>query len=215
MTGVLTPGGFTVEVETDPEPGPRPEGTRLVIDGYPRSANTFAAACFERLFPGVPCDHHQHHPDAVLRGIKAGCPAIVLLRDPLHACASFALLHEPGHDLGELVRRWLRYYQGVFPRLGRFVLLDFYAAISPRLLDAFATVGFVPPPVDWSSLRADVLASIRGNGGNPDDLATIYGVAAPDPRRPLAEMRERIEQVPELGAARELYAELQGRCFGV
>src|SRR5205814_3293356 len=58
--------------------------TEVVIEGFPRSGNTFAVAAFH--YAQRPRDvkiaHHAHVPAQLLSAVRLGLPAVVLVRDP-------------------------------------------------------------------------------------------------------------------------------------
>ncbi|MEM8490028.1 MAG: hypothetical protein AAF756_04305 [Pseudomonadota bacterium] len=69
--------------------------TELVVEAYPRSANTFLVACIRNAMPGkaggtkpLKLAHHVHSPLQFIVGLKAGAASILIVRDPLDAVAS-------------------------------------------------------------------------------------------------------------------------------
>ncbi|MDH3587771.1 MAG: hypothetical protein OEQ74_00055 [Gammaproteobacteria bacterium] len=78
--------------------------TELVIEGYPRSANSFSVVAFEQAQEReVKIAHHLHVPAQVIRGVQRGIPIVVLLREPVSAVASL-IVREPA--LGIRVALW-------------------------------------------------------------------------------------------------------------
>ena len=66
--------------------------TEIVIEGYPRCANTFAVVAFTQSQPRpVKVAHHLHSIAQLRRGVQLGIPALVLLRDPREAVLSLAI----------------------------------------------------------------------------------------------------------------------------
>jgi hypothetical protein len=64
--------------------------TTVVVDSYPRSANSFFEAAFTRAHGGRErVAHHSHAAAQVLAGVRLGLPCVVLLREPEAAIASF------------------------------------------------------------------------------------------------------------------------------
>ena len=66
--------------------------TEIVIEGFPRSANSFAVNAFV-LAQGRPVHvaHHVHAAAQVLAAGRAGVPAILLIREPTDAIVSYLL----------------------------------------------------------------------------------------------------------------------------
>jgi hypothetical protein len=65
--------------------------TDLVIEGFPRSANTFAAQAFVTTNPGRMVSSHTHGVGPLLRAQRLAVPAILLTREPLDAAASLVV----------------------------------------------------------------------------------------------------------------------------
>ena len=65
------------------------KGTEIVIEGFPRSANTFAVLAFN-FAQGrrVPMARHLHVESQIIRGVKLGVPIIILIRNPIDAIGS-------------------------------------------------------------------------------------------------------------------------------
>ncbi len=100
-------------------------GTDLLIEGYPRSANSFAVAAF-RLAQGRPVAvaHHTHAPGLVLAALKLGVPALVLIRDPDESVLEFVILR-PNLTIRQALRGWVRFYATLLPHRERFVVGSF------------------------------------------------------------------------------------------
>jgi len=89
--------------------------TELVVEGFPRSVNTFVRAVL-LASPGGPrrIASHTHLPAQVFRALKFGVPVLILIRRPEEAAASLVL-----RNRGLSIPVWLRAY------------CTFYAAVSP------------------------------------------------------------------------------------
>jgi hypothetical protein len=86
------------------------ETTDIVIEGFPRSGNTFAVAAFDFAQQGrVRIAHHIHAPAHVMAAVRAGVPALVLVREPEEAVLSYVVRrHIP---IGQALRGYLRFYR--------------------------------------------------------------------------------------------------------
>ena len=68
--------------------------TQLVIEGFPRSGNTFSVIAFEHAQrEAVRIAHHLHVPAQIIRAARWQIPSIVLIRDPVDAVASLLIRH--------------------------------------------------------------------------------------------------------------------------
>jgi hypothetical protein len=86
------------------------DDTELVIEGFPRSANSFSVAAF-----GLSQDrrvqiaHHLHAEAQVMEGVRRGLPTCVLIRDPDEAVRSL-LVRTPQVGAAFALRRYVDYY---------------------------------------------------------------------------------------------------------
>lgn len=103
--------------------------TAIVIEGFPRSANSTTVAKFLSRQPSpVRVAHHRHHAAQVLRAIDWGVPAVVLIRPPRAAALSLLAL---GTEARQRAGR-----QGGQPLAFSDVFLAyvmFYEALEPHL----------------------------------------------------------------------------------
>lgn len=100
-------------------------GTDIMIEGFPRSANSFSVAAF-MLAQGRPTDvaHHTHASGHVLAALRMGVPTMVLIREPEESVLGFAIVR-PSLTLRQVLRGWMRFYAVLLPHLGAFVVAPF------------------------------------------------------------------------------------------
>ena len=85
------------------------EDTDIVIEGYPRSGNTFAVAAFDFAQGGnVRIAHHIHAPAQVIAGVRARLPVLVLVREPEEAVLSYVIRRRI--PIGQALRGYLRFH---------------------------------------------------------------------------------------------------------
>ncbi len=125
--------------------------TQLVLEGYPRSGNTFARIAFEMAQPApVRLAHHLHAPAQVLAAARLGVPCVVLLREPDEAVLS-QVVREPRLTLAQTLRSYARFHEAIAPVRDRFVLARFetvtsdFAAVIGAVNRRFGT-GFAATP---------------------------------------------------------------------
>ncbi|MFT5496305.1 MAG: hypothetical protein ACI9TH_001703 [Kiritimatiellia bacterium] len=96
--------------------------TQIVIEGYPRSSNSFADAAFRvaQLPAQVHQAHHIHLPAQVIRGVKRGLPCVVLIRPPEDAVSSTAI-YDPANSLRQHLRDYIRFYRAILPYEAHFI----------------------------------------------------------------------------------------------
>ena len=104
-------------------------GRPIVIDGFPRSANTFSFARVPLREPGVAASHHMHAPANVLLAVRYGIPDDRRLRPPVDAVLS-EVIREPRKRLRRGSLEWNSFYSTVRPVLDRVVVADFATVTS-------------------------------------------------------------------------------------
>jgi hypothetical protein len=110
-------------------PGPSPEvigpETQLVIDGYTRSASTFAVYALQLAQDRpVRLAHHLHAPAQLVEAARRKVPGLLLIREPQGAILS-QLVREPGIALRDALIAYARFYDRLLPYLDRLVVADF------------------------------------------------------------------------------------------
>jgi hypothetical protein len=87
--------------------------TELVIDGYPRTAGTFAVVAFHLAQPHpVRVAHHLHAPAQILRAVALGVPTLVTVREPERAVLS-GIVRQPYLTIGGQLRAYTRFHRAV------------------------------------------------------------------------------------------------------
>jgi hypothetical protein len=130
-------------------PGPSPEvispETELVIDGYTRSATTFAVYALQLSQPKpVRLAHHLHAPAQLIEAARRGVPALVLIREPQGAILS-QVVREPWVTVSGALSAYSRFYTCLLPYRDRFVVGEFgqvtsdFGAVVGRLNARFST----------------------------------------------------------------------------
>jgi hypothetical protein len=104
-------------------------GTEAVIEGYPRSGNTFAVAAF-RLAQERPVQlaHHVHAPAQVLEGLRLGLPVAVLIRRPEDAVLSSVI--RARIDIERALNMYIRFYARILPCRQQIVIAPFPTVVS-------------------------------------------------------------------------------------
>jgi hypothetical protein len=118
--------------------------TQLVIEGFPRSANSFARVAFNRAQnERVRIANGLHVPAQVIRASRWRIPTLVLIRKPKDAVLSFAI-RDP-ISLDQALRYYLSFYETVEAYRDAYVLGLFeevtedFGRVIQRLNDRFAT----------------------------------------------------------------------------
>lgn len=86
--------------------------TQLVVDGFPRSGQSYFVAALRLLKPDLQVANHAHTPVVFERAGILGVPAICLVRHPAAAVASLVQFR-PGLSLGVATRAYTSYHARV------------------------------------------------------------------------------------------------------
>jgi hypothetical protein len=118
--------------------------TELVIDGYTRSATTFAVYAFQLSQERpVRLAHHLHAPAQLIMAARKGIPALLLLREPRDAILSEALFDDAA--LPDALVAYSRFYTCLLRYMDSFVVGEFtqvttdFGAVIRRLNARFGT----------------------------------------------------------------------------
>jgi hypothetical protein len=120
-------------------------GTELVIDGYTRSATTFAVYAFQlSQEKPVRLAHHLHAPAQLIEGARQGLPVLALIREPRGAILS-QLIRYPDIALRDALVAYSRFYEHLLPHRQSFAIGEFkqvtqdFGAVVRQLNARFGT----------------------------------------------------------------------------
>jgi hypothetical protein len=121
--------------------------TQLVIEGFPRSGNSFARRAFvvaqNGSFDTTRIAHHLHVPAQVVQAARWQIPTLVLIRRPRDAVLSFALWDPISVD--QALRYYVSFYETVEKYRDAYVLGLFeevtedFGQVIKRMNDKFGT----------------------------------------------------------------------------
>jgi hypothetical protein len=119
--------------------------TQLVIEGFPRSANTFSVWAFRQAqLEDVRVAHHFHYPAQVIRAAQWQIPALVLIREPSEAVTSL-VMKDPKASLEQALRHYVSFYKSVARYRDACVfglfeeVIEDYGAVIERVNSKFGT----------------------------------------------------------------------------
>lgn len=120
-------------------------GTQLVIEGFPRCANTFAVLAFESVQKKpIKLAHHLHAQAQIALAAKRGIPICVLIRDPIAASKSLHI-REPHISVNLALRTYIEFYRDIYPLCDKFVVASFedvtkdFGSVIQRINEKFQT----------------------------------------------------------------------------
>ncbi len=105
--------------------------TRITIEGYPRSANTYAAYALKHVneIQWNEIGHHLHVQAQIIRSIKYNIPVILLIRHPLEAVRSLVVRHD-FIAVDEALEDYYRFYNDLYSHKEGFVVAEFNRVIN-------------------------------------------------------------------------------------
>ena len=199
--------GFPVDRHTD-----------IVIEGFPRSGNTFAYTAFVMAQPeGIRAAGRVHAPAQLIASARWGIPGVVLIRHPDDAIPSFLIRH-PRTGVRQAMRGWLRFYQPLLPHLKKLVVGTFdqvtkdFGAVIERVNERFGTefARFEHTEENVQKVWETIDRDYRVRVGQGAEFERI--VARPSARR--EELRRVVAEryaAPELGTVRERLRDVWAR----
>ncbi len=113
----------------------------VVIDGYPRSANTFACDAFtvaqghsltDAVAKGyaVKMGNHFHSPAQFALAKKYGVPAMLVLREPVAAALSWVVFTEGKLSAADTLRHYVRFHEPLVAIADAFAVAPFEEVTS-------------------------------------------------------------------------------------
>jgi hypothetical protein len=101
------------------------DGTEAVIDGYTRSASTFAVYAFQLSQPvPVRLAHHLHAAAQLIEAARRDLPTLVVLREPKGAVLS-ELVRQPELDMRDALFAYARFHKSLLPYRNSFVIGEY------------------------------------------------------------------------------------------
>jgi hypothetical protein len=128
--------------------------TRLVIEGFPRSANSYAVIGFQLVQPEcLPVAHHTHAPAQIIRAAERKIPLLVPIRHPRDAIASL-LIRDRRFSISLAIEAYASFYKAVLPYRDAMVLAHFddvtrdLGSVIERVNRQFGASFAIPPSSD-------------------------------------------------------------------
>ena len=99
--------------------------TQLVVEGFPRSSNTFAAAAIRTVTEDrLVVASHVHTPSQVLAAVQREVPVLFVVRPP-RECIRSAMVASPHVRLTAFLEEWIAHHEAVWPLRDHLVVATF------------------------------------------------------------------------------------------
>lgn len=194
------------------------QNTRLVVEGYPRSGNSFTvdmlAVCGGSRLRREEMAHHTHEIENLLLADACGIPKMILIREPEDAILSYMIFS--GRPVAACAERYARFYRCARNLLSNAIIVHFRDAIADFRtvacrLNALGNYG-IPQDQDFSLRHQEALALLRGRASDDPERAARQ-VAAPSEKREEMKKAARanvLDYLERNGEARRAYEEFLG-----
>lgn len=104
--------------------------TQIVIEGFPRSGNTFSVVALEwAQDKEVNIAHHLHASAQLIWAVKKKIPAVALIRSPVDAVVSL-LIREPHITIEAGLFAYYKFYNSLIPYKKNIAIIEFEQIIS-------------------------------------------------------------------------------------
>lgn len=187
--------------------------TDLVIEGYPRSGNSFLLSWIDTANPQITIASHIHSIAHVHAALRREIPVVVVIRPPEAAIASHAVF-SPDLPLEHMIDRYRRFHLGIARVVDRVIISPFPVTTGApeRVVEALRPVMSVPladaPPGGRDEVMADLERRTVAFHGSVDETR----VARPTTARTAATERvlSRLRDVhrDEMASLRRLHDRL-------
>jgi hypothetical protein len=174
--------------------------TDLVIEGYPRSGNTFVHDMIMVLTDGgqrLKIAHHTHAAENLALATFYGVPGCVLIRPPEDAILSYHIYS--GYDIEECVRRYRAFYAAVDGLTGPTVIAEFaeitgnFGVVIQKLNSILSRPLPAPANLEAAASAALQRAGTRAIKTHGPDVLRKGGVPSPERDKVKAGLRKRVQ----------------------
>lgn len=118
--------------------------TDVVVEGYPRSGNTFAAAALRHVGgPDLTIASHVHTPSQVVLAVRRKIPVLLAIRQPVD-CITSLIIAAPHVPIDLALREWADHYDRLWRHREHLVIATFdeitqdFGSVVDRLNRRFA-----------------------------------------------------------------------------
>jgi len=187
-------------------------GTEIVIEGYPRCANTYAvAALWVTQNRKINVARHTHAIAQIIRAFEKRLPTLLLLRKPEDAVLSY-VIREENVDISLAIQRYIDFYRIAHSLADAFVVSDFdrtttqYHILLKQLNERYNLSLNIKKPDETDQMKIKKLIEdmeIKSSGGQLSELK----VSRPSKQREILKNKliNELQDHPHLDKARSLY----------
>ena len=164
--------------------------TRLVVEGYPRSSNSYAVDMIGEAAIGFvhrsKIGHHTHEVANLQIADAYGIPKVILIRAPEDAILSFHIYSQA--PIARCATKYADFYAGAIKLLGKNTAVIHFRDIIgdfSRVIARINAIGDfnIPEDQDYDMIRTRALGLVRGRLAKASAEDAMRQVAAPNEER--------------------------------
>lgn len=185
--------------------------TQIVIEGFPRSANTFAGIAFSQSQPEtVKMAHHLHAAAQVIRAVEWKIPTLVLLRNPKDAVLSCITIF-PQYSIYRALAYYISFYSAICDYSDSYIIGEFeevtknFGEIIKRINAKFNTNFAVWENTPANKQKVYDIMGGRINTSFPSKILKIENNAEEERRKKLIEEIQSNKYSAMLEEANQIY----------
>lgn len=99
--------------------------TQIVIEGFPKSGNSYLEAYFKVLNKKIIIAHHTHSIAQIKLGLKNNIPVIVLIREPLNVTRSMSASFKQKIGIKFIIKEYINFYKILQPIKKKIIIIEF------------------------------------------------------------------------------------------
>ena len=107
--------------------------SQIVIEGFPRSANSYLNRVFKATNPEVRRAHHIHSPFQFRIGYKLGIPLVLIIRKPKEVVQSMQVAYK-GINPNEILKKYILFHRMLYPIRKKILIVSFEEVINDSSL---------------------------------------------------------------------------------
>jgi len=193
--------------------------TKIVFEGFPRTANTFALQAFLLSQQGrvtkEQVAHHIHKVSQILLAIEYKIPVVLLIRDPASAVLS-AKVRQPQYSIKALLQAYIYFHQPLINKRDAIVVAEFneitkdFNTIIDRINDKFhlSYSPFIASPENIQQIQQNI-ANLEDVTADPQNAAERVSIPTAIKDQKKKAMQAELDNHPLLlEQANALYNEL-------
>ncbi len=159
------------------------KNTDLTIDGFQRSANTFAYVGFSILNNHTRVAHHAHTSSQIIYSVNNDIPVLLLIRNPIDSIVSFYIFLNGEVPFKVIINSWKHFYLPLIKFKDKIFVSDFNDTINDfedtiKKINSFYNLNFKTNYYE-KDLEKEIFKKIEQSHKNHFDNSSKNKIAIP------------------------------------